>query len=128
MSTRKRFSKLSAILAIATCSAFAVMPASAADFPAGTYAASGITLAFDGSGHFRVTQNDAVKVEGDYTVDGSQLQVTDRTGPWACTKAAEQKGTYRWKSEGNTLTFNKVADACKDRVGSLTLHPFRKQG
>lgn len=128
MFIRKHFSKLSVALAIATCSAFAALPASAGDFPAGTYTAPGFALTFDGNGHFRASQEDAVKVEGNYTVDGDQLQFTDKSGPWACTKAGEQTGTYHWKSAGDTLTFSKVADPCKDREGSLTPHPFKKRG
>jgi hypothetical protein len=127
MFTGMRFSKTSIALAIATCSALAAPPALAGDFPAGAYTVPGVTLTFEGNGHFRATQKDAMKVEGDYTIDGDQLQITDKSGPWACTKPAEQTGTYRWKAEGDTLTFSKVADTCKDRVDSLTPHPWKKQ-
>lgn len=104
----------------------AASSALAADFPTGTYTQAGFTLAFDGNGHFRGSQKGAVKVEGDYATSGDQLKFTDRSGAWAC--PASQTGTYRWKSEGDTLTFSKVSDACKDRVGSLTPHAWKKQG
>ena len=102
----------------------AVSAASAADFPAGTYAASGITLNFDGKGHFRGSQKDAVVVEGSYNVKGDQLEFADKSGPWAC--PAEQTGTYGWKPNGETLTFSKIADACNERVQSLTTHSWKK--
>jgi hypothetical protein len=124
MFTRKGFSNL--LVSLTTCSALVALPLFAADFPAGTYAMSGITLSFDGNGHFRGSQKGEVKVEGDYAVSGDQLKVTDKSGAWAC--PAAQVGTYRWKSDGDTLTFSKVSDVCKDRVGSLTPHAWKKQG
>lgn len=117
---------IAAAVALTCASALAVLSAFAADFPAGTYTESGFTLAFDGNGHFRGSQKDAVKVEGDYAVSGDQLKFTDTSGPWAC--PAKQIGTYRWKSDGDTLTLSKLSDACKDRVNSLTPHAWKKQG
>lgn len=35
---------------------------------------------------------------------------------------------YHWKAEGDTLTFSKIADTCKERVGSLTPHSFKQRG
>lgn len=122
MFKRKGFSNL--LIALATCSVVAAAPASAADFPGGTYTTPGFTLSFDGNGHFRGSQKGAVKVEGDYAVNGDQLEFTDRSGTWAC--PASQVGTYRWKSDGETLALSKVSDACKDRVGSLTAHAWKK--
>ncbi|WIG56321.1 MAG: hypothetical protein OJF61_002109 [Rhodanobacteraceae bacterium] len=122
MFKRKGFSSL--LIVLASCAVFAAAPALAADFPAGTYMDSGFTLSFDGNGHFRGSQKDTLKVEGDYAVSGDQLKFTDTGGPWAC--PAQQVGTYRWKSDGGALTFSKVSDACKDRVGSLTAHAWKK--
>lgn len=119
-------STLAASLLAATVATLVAPAASAADFPAGTYAASGVTLSFDGKGHFRGSQQDAVVVEGDYNVKGDQLEFADKSGPWAC--PAEQTGTYGWKPKGETLTFSKVADACDERVQSLTTRPWKKQG
>ena len=122
----KRTSTLATALLTATTALMAAGSAPAADFPAGTYMASDVTLRFDGNGHFRGSQKDAVKVEGDYAVNGDQLKFTDKSGAWAC--PATQVGTYRWKSEGDALALSKVSDACKDRVESLTPHAWKKQG
>ena len=113
-------------LLAATAALVAAGSAPAADFPAGTYTTSGFALSFDSNGHFRGTQKDAVKVEGDYAASGNQVTFTDTSGPWAC--PAKQIGIYRWKSDGDMLTLNKVTDACKDRVNSLTPHAWKKQG
>lgn len=118
-------SMLAASLLAATVATLVAPCAAAADFPAGTYAAAGITLTFDSNGHFHGRQKDAVVVEGDYNVKGDQLEFADKSGPWAC--PAGQMGTYHWKTQGETVTFSKVADACDDRVQSLTPRTWKKQ-
>ncbi len=128
MSAHRYVLKISASVCSAAIAAAVAVPALAADFPAGTYSGPQFTLSFDGNGHFHGSLKGVVKVEGDYTVSGDQLQFTDKSGEWACTRPGEQTGTYRWKSEGDTLTFGKVNDACRDRVGSLTPQPWKKQG
>jgi hypothetical protein len=121
MSRPKPIRSKRGVCALAICSTLAISPAFAADFPAGTYAAkkAPYTLSFDDKGQFHVTKGDAVEVAGSYSVKAGELQLTDTSGPWACTKAGEQTGTYAWKYENAVLTFSKVADKCADRVGSL---------
>ena len=98
----------------------------AADPPTGTYAAKGnITLTLDGNGQFRVSDGKGTKVAGSYTIKGDQLQLTDKDGPWACTKTEEQSGTYTWKLDDSVLTLVKVRDLCTDRVGSLTMTSWK---
>ena len=106
--------------ALATGLAIAFFPAFAADFPAGTYLAEGskTTVKFE-KGQFVVEDAQKTVVTGKYTIKGSQMRITDKDGPWACTKDGEQSGTYRWTYVDSVLTFQKVADACADRVGSL---------
>jgi hypothetical protein len=123
---KRTVSILATSLLAATAALAAAASASAADFPAGTYTASGLTLFFDGNGHCRASQKDAVKVEGDCTVEADKLHFTDRSGPWAC--PAEQTGTYRWMFKTGKLTLTKISDKCKDRVGSLTGHSWARQG
>ncbi|HEV7139029.1 MAG TPA: hypothetical protein VGN43_20515 [Steroidobacteraceae bacterium] len=129
----KRSSRSSGILALATCSAIAMCsalataPASpATGFPTGTYAAGGhTTLTFDGNGQLHVSKGDVTEVVVDYTVSGDEIQLTDESGPWACTKANEKAGTYRWKYRNGVLAFSKVRDRCVPRVASLTNYTWK---
>ena len=132
----KRFSHSSGVFALATCSAlamcsaFAAAPASpATGFPTGTYMAKGLasTVTFDGNGQVHVLKGDLVEVEADYTVSGHRIRVTDRSGPWACTKPGEEAGTYRWQYQGGVLAFSKVRDRCTPRVDSLTKYTWKHQ-
>ena len=109
------------VCALAICSTLAFSPAFAAAFPTGTYAAkkAPYTLSFDDKGQFHVNKGETLEVAGNYSVKAGELQLTDSSGPWACTKAGEQAGTYAWKYENAVLTFSKVADKCEDRARSL---------
>ncbi len=99
----------------------------AADFPAGAYTAhENVTLTFDGKGQFRVNDGKATQVAGHYTVRGNHLELTDKEGPWACTKPGEQTGTYTWKYTNSALTFTKIADRCDARVGTLATAPWKQ--
>jgi hypothetical protein len=92
----------------------------AGDFPVGTYSAGAKTsVTFDGKGQFRVYEGKSLQVSGQYTVKADQFVLTDKEGPWACTTAGEQTGTYTWKYENAQLSFTKVADSCPARVESL---------
>ncbi|HEY8051497.1 MAG TPA: hypothetical protein VIE42_01665 [Steroidobacteraceae bacterium] len=113
------------------CSLLA-LPAGAAvagDFRTGTYEATGthITVSFDDKGQFHVNKGETLEVTGTYSVKTSELQLTDSLGPWACSKAGEQTGTYAWKYENAALTFSKVADKCEDRVNSLVKRAWKRQ-
>lgn len=132
----KRSFHSSGVLAVATCSALAMCSAlaaapssPAAGFPAGTYAATGLaaTVTFDGNGRVNVRKGDVTEVVGDYTVSGHRIQLTDKSGPWACTKAGEKAGTYRWKYQSGVLTFRKVRDRCTPRADSLTKYTWKHQ-
>jgi hypothetical protein len=107
--------------ALAICSTLAVSPAFAADFPTGTFEAKQkpFTVSFDDNKQFSVKQGGTVQVTGSYSVTASELKLTDAQGPWACTKAGEQTGTYTWKYENAVLTLIKLTDKCVDRVKSL---------
>ena len=107
--------------ALAICSTLAVSSAFAGDFPTGMYEVkeAPYTLNFDDKGQFHVNTGETLKVAGNYSVKAAQLRLTDQTGPWACTKAGQQTGTYAWKYENAVLTFSKVEDKCEDRVRSL---------
>lgn len=128
MFTNRHRSTVIVILAFAAGSAFAAQPSTSADFPVGTYTSSGLVLTFDGKGQFRVSQDAAMKVEGDYQTNADQLHLTDKGGPWACTGAESKSGSYHWSVNQGTLTFSKVDDACKERVDSLIARSWKKQG
>jgi hypothetical protein len=125
----KRYSRSLARLTLVSLLTLPLSSAFAADFPVGSYAAEGhtLTLALDGNGQFRVTEKEVVQVSGRYSVKGDQIELTDTDGPWACTKAGEQTGTYHWKMGKSVLTLSKVADQCEDRVGSLVKVRWKQQ-
>jgi hypothetical protein len=105
--------------ALTIFSALALSPVFAADFPKGSYEAKDLVLTFDEKGQFHVNNGETTEVSGNYSVQGSRLELTDVKGPWACTKPGQQTGTYTWKFDTSALTFSKVADSCDERSGSL---------
>ncbi len=110
---------------IASTAAFAALAARAATpapaFPAADYGTGGHTLSFDGKGGFRLLNDadHAVLVDGAYAVEGTELMLTDRGGPYACT-GDKAKATYRWSVDGGALVLTKADDPCDDRAGDLT--------
>lgn len=129
MFTRSQYPRSRGAAIILISLTFALTSALAADFPVGSFVANGgtTTVTFDAKGQFRVTDKDATVVSGQYTIKGEQLEITDTQGPWACTKADEKTGTYRWKLDKAELAFTKVADRCQDRVQSLTTAKWQRQ-
>jgi hypothetical protein len=116
-----RCSNLLAPLALAIAGVVSHSSAFAAEFPVGSYVAhKNVTLVFDGKGQFQVQVDKVTKVSGSYRAKGDQLELTDKNGPWACTKDGEQTGAYSWKYEDSVLTLTKVADRCDARSGTLT--------
>lgn len=118
----------------ATCIVFAgatlaIAPAcAAARFPAGAYASEGssVTLTFDDKGNVRVKKGDELEVEGSYAFKADQVELTDNSGPWACTEPGQKSGTYRWTYDKGMLTFSIVADKCKGRSEDLTGKSWKK--
>ncbi len=116
------------VLALMICAVVGTSLAfAAADFPLGAYAFNEYTIVFADKGQFRVSKGEAVMVEGEYTLKGDQLQLTDKKGPIACTKAGQESGTYRWQYEGEVLTLSKVEDNCQGRAAALTAQPWKRQ-
>jgi|ERR1022692_2831205 hypothetical protein len=129
MSTRVSGTSGVGAYALAICATFVLSPAFAADFPTGTFEAkqTPFTVSFDDKGQFRVNQGGTLEVMGNYSAKASELKLTDSQGPWACTKAGEQTGTYTWKYENAVLTLIKLADTCEDRVKSLVGFAWQRQ-
>ena len=99
----------------------------AADFPQGTYTSQEYTIVFADKGQFRVSTGEEVVVEGEYTVKGDQLILTDKRGRLACTGEGMETATYGWKYEGEMLTLRKVEDKCPGRSSGLTAGPWKRK-
>jgi hypothetical protein len=101
----------------------AVGTAIAEDFPKGTFSIKGPdgatwALTFDGMGKVVVTADGKEAVEATYKATGDQVEFTDVKGPRANPGAGP--GTYKWKLDGDKLTFTKVKDGNDGRAGALT--------
>jgi hypothetical protein len=115
-------------LALATCAVVgASLAFAAADFPLGAYAIDEFAIVFADKGQFSVSKGENVMVEGEYTVKGDQLRLTDKRGPRACTGEGQEPGTYRWKYEGEVLTLSKVEDNCEGRAAAMTAKPWKRK-
>ena len=99
----------------------------AADFPLGSYTVEGYAIVFADKGKFSVNKGDEVLVEGEYTVKGDQLQLTDKRGLIACTGEGQETGTYGWKYEGDVLTLSKLEDKCEGRSAAMTSRPWKRK-
>jgi hypothetical protein len=95
-------------------------------FPTGKYKAGEISIQFDAHGNVKLSQGDRALVDGHYMANGDQIKLTDKSGPMACSKG-EETGTYRWKHEGDTLTFSKLEDRCDGRSGDLVGRGWKRE-
>jgi len=98
-------------------------PATAADFPKGTFTLKGPDgdtweVTVDGKVKFIVTRGGKEVVEGTYKVTKDEIEFTDEKGPVADKDAGP--GTYTWKQDGDKVTFTKVKDKSEGRSGALT--------
>jgi hypothetical protein len=101
-----------------------VMAASA--FPTGKYKAGEISIQFDDHGHVKVSQGERTLVDGQFAATADEIKLTDESGPMACAKD-EATGTYRWKYEGEALSFSKLDDRCDGRSGDLSGRQWKKE-
>jgi hypothetical protein len=76
------------------------------------------------SNRYTVTWNGKTVLHGDYTVKGSDMSLTDKSGEVKCPGT----GKYSFKENGTKLTFKKIKDstACAGRTAVLTTHPLTK--
>ena len=93
-----------------------------ADFPEGTIAAElggeEWTIRFADDGKFTVSTDGEAVVEGKYEVTKDEIVLSDETGPRA--DRGNKPGKYTWKRDGKKMTFTKVEDEARGRVGALT--------
>ena len=99
----------------------------AADFPQGTYTSGEYTIVFADKGQFRVSTGEELVVEGEYTIKGEQLTLTDKRGRLACMGEGMATATYAWKYEREMLTLSKVDDQCDGRSAGLTAGPWKRK-
>jgi hypothetical protein len=83
------------------------------------YKAQDLSIVFDRKGQFHVNNGGTTEVSVTYSVEQGRVSLTDVKGPWACTKAGQEKGTYIWSFNGTALTFIKVTDTCDERSNTL---------
>ena len=104
--------------------------ATAADFPKGAFTLKGPDGAIwevkvDGKDKFTVTRDGTEAVEGTYKVTKDEIEFTDEKGPVA--EKAAGPGTYKWKLDGDKLTFTKVKDKSEGRSGALTAGAWERK-
>jgi hypothetical protein len=102
----------------------------AKDFPKGTFALKlpdGAVWAVkvDGKDTFTVTRDGKEAVEGTYKVTKDEIEFTDEKGPLA--DKAEGPGTYKWKLDGDKVTFTRVKDKSEGRSGALTAGAWERK-
>ena len=98
----------------------------ASNLPSGSYSSGPYTLEISRDGSFKVVKSGYALVEGEYSVSGQQIRLTDRKGPFACIGPEQATGTYNWKLERGELLLRKVEDKCSDRSASFAV-PWKKQ-
>lgn len=111
------------VIVFASFWAAATGTAGAEDFPKGTFAAKapdGATWAmtFDGKGKVIVTQDGKEVVEATYKATKDEVEFQDVKGALSDKDAGP--GTYKWKLDGDKLTFTKVKDGHEGRSQALT--------
>ena len=106
------------------------------DFPTGNYTVTfaeeeDVTPAIVGDwsivwrmdGDFIIGFESDAFVRGAFSVNGSQVTLTDRDGPGRC----PEPGTYEWAFEDSELSLTLVSDDCSGRVEVLTTKPWTRQ-
>lgn len=76
------------------------------------------TIKFADGDKFEVRREDDAVAEGRYKVTGDQVELTDEKASGE--EVNTSPGKYAWKLDGKKLTFRKVEDDHKGRVGALT--------
>ncbi|MEW5869158.1 MAG: hypothetical protein AB1894_07790 [Chloroflexota bacterium] len=95
----------------------------ATTFPTGTFTytvgdASPI-VEFDGHGGVTVTLDGEVIVTASYKVLGDVIEVVDEGSPYATPEYGV--GRYKWRLEGQALTFSVIEDKSKARLKSFAV-------
>ena len=121
---RGRWSRVAALTTLTTLGGFAF---AANDFPGGSYTSGPYTLEFKPDKSFRMLKSGYALVEGEYSVTGGQIQLTDKRGPFACSGPGQATGTYSWNIEKRMLSLHKIEDKCADRSSSFAGPPWKQK-
>jgi hypothetical protein len=76
------------------------------------------------TGTYTVTWNGETVLQSDYTVRGSDMCLTEKSGKVKCPGTGE----YRFTEKGTSLTFKKISDSasCAGRTAVLTAQPLTR--
>ena len=83
-------------------------------------------IQFMEGGFLRVNLQNSGTATGEYTATQDTIAFGVDSGQLSCTAVGYASGTYKWSSDGKSLTFTKVNDGCFGRVLALTAHPLIK--
>lgn len=86
------------------------------DFPIGSYWDGGFIATFTADGKLTIYDEDFIKAEGFYKIDGDQIMITDKDATGECSGV----GKYNWKFDGKALRFAKLKDDCAGRAHHMT--------
>lgn len=100
----------------------------ATDVPDGyDYMVGTLITTFRSDGSWDTRQDGQLRVNGLFTISGSQLSITDGGGYWSCAQVNAATGTYTWSFNGTNLTLTVISDDCSGRQIGLTTKPLVKQ-
>jgi hypothetical protein len=102
--------------------------AQAADFPAGTFTRKieNDTWSFSyKDGKVTVKRNGELAVEATCKATKDEIEVKDVSGPFAIQN--DKGGKYKWKLDGNKITFEKLSDEAQGRAAALTGGAWTKE-
>ena len=115
------------VVLFASAAAFSSPSAASPAFPAGSYDSEGYTITFEKTGHFHYVKGDRLMVDGEFTVKDGEISLTDESGIDACVGRDRNPGTYRWKREGDALSFTTIHDSCNDRIRGITRQQWKRK-
>ena len=82
------------------------------------------SIAFTADGDFTIVAPEVV-IRGEYTVTGDQVKFEESNPSFPC--ESQPVYVYRWKLEGDELSFSTVDDPCSLREMAMTIHPYVRE-
>ena len=84
-----------------------------------------LVLEFDGRGGLTITRDGVFAAEATYRIVEDRIEFVDLRGPRA--SQDEGRGIYRWRVDGNRLSFIEIGDGASSRRRVLTTHSWMKE-